>query len=73
MSPQSNSPGAQPHHDGSPVYVSQPHPRLGDRVWVRVRVPQESGVDTVALRTTHDGEQRFFSAARVTLFSVTAQ
>ena len=28
-----------PHHDGSPLYVDQSEPALGDTVTVRVRVP----------------------------------
>lgn len=65
MSPQQSRIGDQPHHDGSAVYVSQPYPQLGERVQVRFRAPHDAGVESAALRTTHDGEQRFFAAQRV--------
>jgi alpha-glucosidase len=49
----------QPHHDGSPLYVSTDRPALGQRVEVWVRVP--AGVDLAAVhaRTTPDGEPHF--------------
>jgi alpha-glucosidase len=55
---------AAPHHDGSALYVSEPRPRLGDTVTVRVRVPEESGFDRVHLRTVTDGEGHFVPAHR---------
>ncbi|WP_151525412.1 glycoside hydrolase family 13 protein [Serinicoccus kebangsaanensis] len=54
---------ADPHHDGSPLYVSDATPAPGSVVSVRVRVPHTAGVAAVHVRTTPDGEQ-FFSAAR---------
>ncbi|MEX5385661.1 hypothetical protein WCE10_21805, partial [Cronobacter muytjensii] len=54
----------EPHHDGSPLYVSDQTPTLGAVVRVRVRVPRAAGVTGVHVRTTPDGEQ-FFTDARV--------
>ncbi|WP_298890813.1 glycoside hydrolase family 13 protein [uncultured Serinicoccus sp.] len=53
-----------PHHDGSPLYVSDQHPAPGAVVRVRVRVPRAAAVSAVHVRTTPDGEQ-FFTDARV--------
>ncbi len=52
----------QPHHDGSPLYVSDSAPRLGDIVTVRVRVPVAAGFTRVLVRVTPDGEQQFVEA-----------
>ena len=46
-----------PHHDGSSLYVERTDWRLGGRARVRLRVPHRAGVDDVAIRYTHDGEQ----------------
>ena len=54
----------EPHHDGSPLYVSDQTPSLGSVVGVRVRVPHAARVTAVHVRTTPDGEQ-FFTDARV--------
>ncbi|GAA1991828.1 maltodextrin glucosidase [Isoptericola halotolerans] len=54
----------QPHHDGSALHVPEGTPTLGDRVPVRVRVPQAAGVDRVWLRTVRDGEPRLSEAVR---------
>lgn len=53
-----------PHHDGSTLYVSDPAPRPGAVVGIRVRVPHAARVSGVHVRTTPDGEQ-FFADARV--------
>ncbi|HKT03318.1 MAG TPA: glycoside hydrolase family 13 protein [Rugosimonospora sp.] len=50
---------AQPHHDGSPLYVSDPAPALGDTVTVWARVPVDAGVVMVWVRSTPDGEPAF--------------
>lgn len=55
---------ADPHHDGSPLYVSDHTPRPGGVVGVRVRVPHAARVSGVHVRTVPDGEQ-FFTDARV--------
>jgi len=53
---------AQPHHDGSGLYVSNPVPQLGDTVRVRVRVPHESQVSAVHVRLVPDAEPTFVDA-----------
>ncbi len=58
-----------PHHDGSPLYLDDPEPELGDTVQVRVRVPHRAdgspGARTVVLRAVQDGEPAV-SAATLT-------
>ena len=46
------------HHDGSDRYVSNPYPRLGETVRLRLRVSHHAPVRRVVLRTAPDGEQR---------------
>ena len=47
---------AEPHHDGSSLYVD-PGPRtLGSTVRVRMRIPDACGTQSVRLRSTPDGE-----------------
>lgn len=53
---------AQPHHDGSPLYVLQQAPVLGDEVEVRVRVAREVGITEVFIRHVVDGEPAFREA-----------
>jgi alpha-glucosidase len=53
---------SQPHHDGSALYVSNPCPRLGDTVRVRVRVPHEAQVSAVHVRLVPDAEPKFVAA-----------
>lgn len=50
------------HHDGSPLYVPEPTPNLGDVVPVRIRVPVGSGVDSVFLRVVEDAEPKYVGA-----------
>ncbi|HLS44545.1 MAG TPA: glycoside hydrolase family 13 protein [Ornithinicoccus sp.] len=52
----------EPHHDGSPLYVSATSPRRGDTVSVRLRAPRSAGVAGVHVRTAPDGEQEFTTA-----------
>lgn len=52
----------QPHHDGSPLYTDNATPSLGERVRVWVRVPAESDVHAVYLRTRPDGAETFTAA-----------
>lgn len=52
------------HHDGSPSYVPEGVPALGDQVPVRLRVPRAAGVRDVWLRTVRDGEPRLERARR---------
>jgi alpha-glucosidase len=56
----------EPHHDGSPLYVSNPNPALGDRVRVRVRIPHEFGAVTqVRTRSNPNHEPRFAVASLI--------
>ena len=50
----------EPHHDGSPLYVSNSAPQPGEKVTLSVRIPDSCHVNEVHLRTYHDGEARFF-------------
>ncbi|WP_116114806.1 glycoside hydrolase family 13 protein [Austwickia chelonae] len=56
-----------PHHDGSMLYVDDPHPVIGGRVTVRLRVPRPVGgepeVAEVHVRTTRDAEPFFVTAS----------
>ncbi len=45
------------HHDGSPRYLSPLHPRLGERVRVRLRAGAAAPVRRAFLRTSPDGEE----------------
>lgn len=47
---------ADPHHDGSPLYVSNPHPSLGESVTLKLRVPAQTPEQAVWVRAVHDGE-----------------
>ncbi|MGL6278283.1 MAG: alpha-amylase family glycosyl hydrolase, partial [Gaiella sp.] len=49
---------AEPHHDGSELYVPERPQELGDEVTVRLRLPKATSVEHVALRYLHDGEPR---------------
>ncbi|KRF02705.1 alpha-glycosidase [Nocardioides sp. Soil777] len=55
-----------PHHDGSPLHVSDESPRLGDVVTVRVRTSTADPVDAVWLRTTYDAEPVFHAMTPTT-------
>lgn len=61
---------AQPHHDGSPLYVDSHGAGLGDTVEVRVRVPHRSdgspAAEHVVLRWVRDGEPAVRPAVCVT-------
>ncbi|BCJ66329.1 glycoside hydrolase family 13 protein [Polymorphospora rubra] len=52
-----------PHHDGSPLYVSESAPALGQTVTVRVRVPVAADVTAVHVRVVANGEPVFHPAA----------
>ncbi|MBI1281172.1 MAG: maltodextrin glucosidase [Anaerolineaceae bacterium] len=45
------------HHDGSAMYVSNPLPKQGETVTIRLRVPKDAPIRAVFLRTAPDGEQ----------------
>jgi alpha-glucosidase len=64
----SSVPGSllEPHHDGSPLFVSHDAPALGDRVRVRVRIPHEFGpVTAVRTRSNPNHEPRFAVASLI--------
>lgn len=55
----------EPHHDGSPLYVSNQQPKIGDSVTLRLRVPQSLGsLQGVRVRSNPDREPRFAVAER---------
>lgn len=45
------------HHDGSELYVSNPLPRCGETVTIRLRAPLDAPIRHVFLRTAPDGEE----------------
>ena len=55
-----------PHHDGSPLHVSDEAPALGDTVTVRVRTSAGDPVDEIWLRTTYDAEPVFHPTTSTT-------
>ena len=55
-----------PHHDGSPLYVSNAEPALGETVRVRVRVPVEYGpLTAVRTRSNPDREPAWTDATLI--------
>lgn len=65
LSSGSSALAAEPHHDGSPLYVSTPHPALGETVHVRLRIPAEYGpVVAVRTRSNPDHEPRWTQGRR---------
>jgi alpha-glucosidase len=59
-----------PHHDGSPLYVSDEAPELGTSVTVRVRTSAADPVEAVWLRTTYDAEPVFHPTPSTTTGAV---
>ena len=56
----------EPHHDGSPLFVSDPAPSLGQHVRVRIRIPHEFGAVTqVRTRSNPNHEPRFSVASLI--------
>jgi len=49
-----------PHHDGSDLYVSNSAPKIGDKITLKVRVPNDYLFEKAMLRIYHDGEPRRF-------------
>jgi alpha-glucosidase len=49
-----------PHHDGSDLYISNSAPEVGDKVTLKVRVPNDYRFDNSMVRIYHDGEPRIF-------------
>jgi alpha-glucosidase len=59
-----------PHHDGSPLYVSDEAPELGTSATVRVRTSADDPVDAVWLRTTYDAEPVYHPMTSTTIGDV---
>ncbi|HEY5229464.1 MAG TPA: glycoside hydrolase family 13 protein [Galbitalea sp.] len=56
----------EPHHDGSPLFVSEQSPTLGQHVRVRIRIPHEFGaVTAVRTRSNPNHEPRFAVATKI--------
>ncbi len=55
-----------PHHDGSPLYLSNGAPKIGEKVEFRVRIPHSFGVKQALIRFYHDGEPRSASLKKTT-------
>ena len=56
----------EPHHDGSPLFVSDHLPTLGQHVRVRIRIPHEFGpVTAVRTRSNPNHEPRFTVATMI--------
>ncbi|HRL13176.1 MAG TPA: hypothetical protein PKX07_14930, partial [Aggregatilineales bacterium] len=53
------------HHDGSEVYVSNPLPKLGETVTIRLRTPADAPLTRVFLRSEPDGEGHLEPMTRV--------
>ncbi|GAA1164882.1 glycoside hydrolase family 13 protein [Nocardioides aquiterrae] len=49
----------EPHHDGSPMYVTEEAPATGSEVLVRMRTSATDPVDQVWVRTTYDAEPTY--------------
>jgi alpha-glucosidase len=54
------------HHDGSARYVSEPLPRLGQIVQLKLRIPSGAPIVRVFVRTAPDGENHFAPMHRTT-------
>jgi alpha-glucosidase len=50
---------AEPHHDGSDLFVRELPDELGGDAVLRLRVPRDARLDSVALRYVRDGEPQF--------------
>lgn len=53
------------HHDGSEVYVSNPLPKLGETVTIRLRTPAGAPLTRVFLRSEPDGEGHLEPMTRI--------
>lgn len=56
----------RPHHDGSPLYVDNEDPRLGETVTVRMRSHVDDPIEGVWLRTTYDAEPVYLAMRSTT-------
>jgi alpha-glucosidase len=50
----------QPHHDGSELYVSNSAPKIGDRITLKIRVPDDYQYEKAFIRVYEDGEPRSY-------------
>lgn len=50
----------EPHHDGSEIYVSNSAPKVGEKITLRVRVPQSYTFAKAFIRIYEDGEPRSY-------------
>src|SRR5207249_3831567 len=55
---------AEPHHDGSELYVVEAPAEPGEEAVVRLRVPREAAAEQVFLRYGRDGQQLTVEAVR---------
>jgi len=53
------------HHDGSEMYVSNPLPKFGETVTIKIRVPVDAPVTAVYLRHEPDGEGKLITMQQV--------
>src|SRR5262245_55293704 len=53
------------HHDGSEVYMSNPLPKIGETVTVKLRVPKDAPVNFAFIRAMIDGEFRMVNMERI--------
>ena len=49
-----------PHHDGSDLYVSNSAPKIGDKVTLKVRVPNGYTFTEAYIRIYEDAEPRTY-------------
>ncbi|NBY31574.1 MAG: hypothetical protein EBQ60_03350, partial [Actinobacteria bacterium] len=49
-----------PHHDGSELYVSNIAPKIGDKVKLRVRIPNQYSFQEAFVRVYEDAEPRTY-------------
>ncbi|MDQ7036080.1 MAG: alpha amylase N-terminal ig-like domain-containing protein [Anaerolineae bacterium] len=52
------------HHDGSEVYISNPLPKIGTTVTVKLRAPKDAPINLVFIRAMIDGEFRMVKMKR---------
>ncbi|SFB84601.1 alpha-glucosidase [Nocardioides terrae] len=55
---------SQPHHDGSPLYLSDEAPALGSTVTVSVRTSADDPIGRMWVRTTFDAEPTYHEMSR---------
>lgn len=49
-----------PHHDGSELYVSNIAPKIGDKVILKVRIPNQYSFQEAFMRVYEDAEPRTY-------------